>query len=155
MCDQFVTFVTVTNCHKFEFVTRFLCCFCFRAVPSRFPNRKQKQSSLSGMFFRISFFPNHFIAIIINRNRNRSRFVPVTIESVTICDICDQNVTKPLLLKKLEKRTEKQIWSRIQICHKETDSLWPSQMSQIGHKFGVTGTNLFLFLFGNPARNGS
>jgi len=28
-------------------------------------------------------------------------------------------------------------------------------MSQIGHTFGVTGTNLFLFLFGNPARNGS
>ena len=23
MCDQYVTFVTVTNCHKFEFVTEF------------------------------------------------------------------------------------------------------------------------------------
>jgi len=28
-------------------------------------------------------------------------------------------------------------------------------MSQIGHTFGVAGTTLFLFLFGNPARNGS
>jgi len=81
-----------------------------RAVPSRIPNRKQKQSSLSGIFFRISFVPNHF-----NRNRTRSRFVPVTIESVTICDIRDQNVTKPVLLKKL-KKTEKKNRSQIQIC---------------------------------------
>jgi len=64
-------------------------------VPSRIPNRKQKQSSL---FFRILFIPNHF-----NRNRNRNRFVPVTIESVTIFDICEQNVTKPVLLKQLNK----------------------------------------------------
>jgi len=28
-------------------------------------------------------------------------------------------------------------------------------MSQIGHTFNVTGTNLFMFLFGNPAWNGS
>ena len=27
MCDQFVTFVTVTNCHKFEFVTEFVSVF--------------------------------------------------------------------------------------------------------------------------------
>jgi len=30
--------------------------------------------------------------------------VPVTIESVTICDICDQNVTKPVSLKKPKKK---------------------------------------------------
>ena len=36
-----------------------------QAVPSRIPNKKQRQSSLSGMFFRISFIPNNF-----NRNRN-------------------------------------------------------------------------------------
>jgi len=60
---------------------------------------------------------------------------------------CDQTC----FAKKTKKRAEKQIRSQIQIC----DSLWPSQMSQIGHPFGVTGTNLFLFLFGNPARNGS
>ena len=73
-----------------------------RAVPSQIPNRKQKQSrSLSGMsrFFRISLIPNHF-----NRNSNRNMFVPVTIESVTICNICDQNVTKPVLLKKPKKK---------------------------------------------------
>jgi len=60
---------------------------------------------------------------------------------------CDQTY----FAKKTEKKTEHQIRSQIQIC----DSLWPSQMSQIGHTFDVTGTNLFLFLFGNPARNGS
>jgi len=27
-------------------------------------------------------------------------------------------------------------------------------MSQIGHKFGVTGTNPFTFTFGNPDQNG-
>jgi len=59
-------------------------------------------------------------------------FVPVTIESVTICDICDQNVIKPVLLKKLKKR-EEQIRSQIQIC----DNLRPSQNSQIGHTFGA------------------
>ena len=32
------------------------------AVPIRIPNRKQKQSSFSGMFSRISFIPNHFQA---------------------------------------------------------------------------------------------
>jgi len=50
------------------------------------------------MIFSFCLIPNHF-----NRNRNRNRFVPVTIETVTICDICDQNVTKPVLLKKLKK----------------------------------------------------
>jgi len=29
MCDQFVTFVTVTNCHKFEYVTEFVSLFFF------------------------------------------------------------------------------------------------------------------------------
>jgi len=29
MCDQFVTFVTVTNCHKFEFVTEFVSFLIF------------------------------------------------------------------------------------------------------------------------------
>ena len=83
-----------------------------RAIPSMIPNRKQKQSLLSGIFCRISFIPNHF-----NRNRNRNRFVPVTTESLTICDICDQNVTKLVLLKKLQKKTDKQIRSQIQICN--------------------------------------
>jgi len=50
------------------------------------------------MFCRISFIPNRF-----NRNRNRNRFVPITFEFVTICDICDQNVTKSVLLNKLKK----------------------------------------------------
>ena len=75
-----------------------LTLFSLRAVPIRIPNRKQKQSSLSGMFGRISFIPNHF-----NRNRNRNRFVPVKFEFLTICDICDQNVTKSILLKELKK----------------------------------------------------
>jgi len=71
----------------------FVCLFVVRAVPIRIPNRKQQQSSLSGMLCRISFIPNHF-----NRNRNRNRFVPVTSEYVTICDICHQNVTFLLLI---------------------------------------------------------
>jgi len=66
--------------------------YAIRAVPIRIPNRKQKQRKLSGVF---SFIPNHFL-----QNRNRNRFVPVTFESVTICDIRDQNVTKSVLLKK-------------------------------------------------------
>jgi len=45
-------------------------------------------------------------------------------------------MTKTCFAKKTLKKTEKQIRSHIQIC----DSLWPSQMSQIGHTFGVTGT---------------
>jgi len=47
---------------------------------------KQKQISLSGMFWQISFIANNFL-----ENRNRNRFVPVTFESLTICDIgqCD------------------------------------------------------------------
>jgi len=35
MCDQFMTFVTVTKCHKFEFVTEFVCLFCFCSFSSR------------------------------------------------------------------------------------------------------------------------
>jgi len=34
-------------------------------------------------------------------------------------------------------------------------NLWPSQMSKIGHKFGVIGTNPFTFTFGNPDQDGS
>jgi len=71
------------------------------AVPIQIPNRKQNESSLSGMFCQISFIPNHFL-----ENRNRNRFVPVTFECVTICDIWDQNMTKSVLpLQKLKKST--------------------------------------------------
>ena len=35
MCDQIVTFVTVTNCHKFEFATEFFALFSFLALLSR------------------------------------------------------------------------------------------------------------------------
>jgi len=66
-----------------------------RAVQIRITNREKKQNSLSGMFCRISFIPNHF-----NRNTKRNRFVPVIFEFVTISDICDHNVTKSVLLKK-------------------------------------------------------
>jgi len=92
------------------------------AVPIQIPNRKQKQSSLSGMFCRISFIPNHF-----KPNRKRNRSVPVTSEFVTICDICDQNVSKSNLRKKLQK--QKSVWLGSQI--QNYDILWPSQMSQI------------------------
>jgi len=70
-----------------------------RAVHIRITNGEKKQNSLSGMFCRISFIPNHF-----NRNTKRNRFVPVIFELVTISDICDQNVTKSVLLKKNKTR---------------------------------------------------
>jgi len=38
-----------------------------------------------------------------NSNRNRNRFVPVPFGFVTICDICDQNVTKSKKLKKIRE----------------------------------------------------
>ena len=91
-----------------------------RAVPIRIPNRKQKQTSLSGMFCRILFIPKYFYP-----NRNRNRFVPVTFEFVIICDICDQNVTKSVLLKKLKKKQS--VWPRSQI--QNCDILWPSHIS--------------------------
>ena len=87
--------------------------------PIQIPNRKQKQSSLSDKFCRISFIPNHF-----NRNRKRNRFVPVIFESVTICD---QNVTESVSPKKLKKIQS--VWPRSQIWN--CDILWPSQMSNI------------------------
>jgi len=102
-CD-IVTFGNVTKCHTFSnlwykatltfYVWIRLGTTLTEPLRAGLQSRKQKQSSLSVMLFRISFIPNHF-----NRNRNRNRFVPVTIESVTICDICDQNMTKPVLLK--------------------------------------------------------
>ena len=71
--------------------------------------------------FRISFIQNHF-----NRNRNKNRVVPVTFEFVTISDICDQNVTKSVLLKNPKKNQS--VWPRSQI--QNCDILWP-QMSHI------------------------
>jgi len=110
-------------------------CISMRAVPIRIPNRKQKQSWLCGMFCRMFFIPNHF-----NRNRNRNRVVPVILEFVTICDICDQNVTKSGLLKKLKKPervTEvpnSKLWHFVTVTN-VTHGVWPVH-------------NLFLFLFG-------
>ena len=88
-----MTYITICLLDE---VISFINSHWLRAVPTRIriPNRKQKQSSLSGMFCRISFIPNH-----LKRNRNRNRSVPVIFEFVTICDICDQNVTKTVLLK--------------------------------------------------------
>ena len=73
---------------------------CFRAVLIRIPTRKQKQCLLSGMFCRImiSSIPNHFLV-----NRNRNWVVPVTLKCVTIYQICNQNVTKSVSLKKINK----------------------------------------------------
>ena len=69
-----------------------------RAVHIRITNGGKKQNSLSGIFCWILFIPNNFL-----ENRSTNRFVPVIFECVTICDICDQNVTKSVLLKKLKK----------------------------------------------------
>jgi len=62
------------------------------------------------MFCRISSIPNYF-----NRNSNRNRFISVTFEFVTICDICDQ------------------VWPGykfkiVTYC----DWRWPSQMHSVG-----------------------
>jgi len=58
-----------------------------RAVLIRIPNRKPKQSSLSGMFCWIPFIPNQFLD-----DRNRNRVVRVRFECVTICDISGPNL---------------------------------------------------------------
>jgi hypothetical protein len=64
------------------------------------PDSKQKtETKLAfALFFWISFIPNLFL-----KKRNTNRFVPVKFECVTTRDICDQNVTKSVLLKKLNK----------------------------------------------------
>jgi len=115
------------GCHRVSYLlASYLSFFLVRAVPIQIPNRKQNQNSLSGMFCRISFIPSHFNRRR-RRNRNRNMFVPVTFEFLTICDVCDQNVTKSVWLKKLKEI--KSVWPRshIQNCH----ILWPSQMSHI------------------------
>ena len=97
-----------------------------RAVPIRIPDSKQKQCSISGMFFRISFIPNHF-----NRNRSRNRFVPVTIESV---NICDQNVIKPVLLKKLLKKQRNKFGHKskfVTVCDVTNATTWSQMVSPV------------------------
>jgi len=69
-----------------------------RAVLIRIPSRKQKQSSLSGMFCRIAFIPNHFL-----EKQKQKKGCTVTFECVTICWHLWQNVTKSVLLKKLKE----------------------------------------------------
>jgi len=91
------------------------------------PDSEQKTETELTFWYVLPYFfiPNHF-----NRNRNRNRFnkfVPVTFEFVTICDICDHNVTKSVLLKSLKKNQS--VWPRSQI--QNCDILWLSQMSHI------------------------
>jgi len=97
------------------------------------PNTKQKQLSPSCISFHSEAFP-----------RKQKQKQGCTSHNWK-CDHlwhlwpkCDQIY----FAKKNLNKTEKQIRSQIQICH----SLWPAQMSQIGHTFGVTGTNLFMFI---------
>jgi len=95
------------------------------------------------VFCLISFIPNYF-----NRNRNRNRFVPVTFEFVTICDIFDQNVTISVLLKKTIKKTRAcdrgHKFKIVTFCdhHK-------------CHTLSVTGTNPVSVSVWNPDRHGS
>ena len=115
------------GCHRVSYLlASYLSFFLVRAVPIQIPNRKQNQNSLSGMFCRISFIPSHFNRRR-RRNRNRNMFVPVTFEFLTICDVCDQNVTKSVWLKKLKQTQSVCPRSRIQNC----DILWLSQISHI------------------------
>jgi len=112
-----------------------------RAVPIQIPNRKKKQTSHSGVLCRISFIPNHF-----NRNRNRNRCVPITFEFVTICDICDHNVTKSVLLKKKKNR-------ECELGHKFKTVTFCDRHKC--HTLSVTGTKPVSVSVWNPDRNGS
>jgi len=98
---------------------------------NRISNRKQKQSSLSGMFCRKSFIPNHF-----NRNRNRNKFVPVTFEFLTICDIYEPN----LFCFATKLKSNQSVWPRSQIENFVT-------VANVTHWVWLV-QNLFLFLFG-------
>ena len=40
----------------------------------------------------------------------------MTSESVTICDICDQNVTKPVSLQKLKRKRRKDFGHKFKFC---------------------------------------
>ena len=73
------------------------------------------------------FLPYFVDSKLFQLKQNRNRLVPVTLEFVTICDICNQNMTKSVLLKKLKKNPERWPRSQIQNC----DVLWPSQMPPI------------------------
>ena len=81
--------------------------------------------------FRISFIQNHF-----NRNKNKNRVVPVTFEFVTISDICEQSVTKSVLLKNQKK---------IRACDRGHKF---ESVTFCDHRKCYTLQNLSLFLFG-------
>ena len=132
-------------------ISKELCCclvFCdiesiLRAVLIRISNRKQKQGSLSGMFCWNSFILNHLL-----ENRNRNRFVPVTFECVTICDICDQNVTKSVLLKnpknqeRVSEVTKSKLWHFVTVTNVTN-----------GHTLNVIGTTPVSISVWNPDQN--
>jgi hypothetical protein len=142
----------------------------FWAVPIRIANRQQKHKPLPGMFCRLHFVRTIFFE---NRIRNRLyqccfvlwywgivtvslrtsqgsmhkrlRIVdvlphPVTFECMTICD---QNVTKCVLLEKLKKIQSMWPMSQFRNC----DILWPSKMSQMVTHWEWLVQTLFLALF--------
>jgi len=113
-----------------------------RSVPIQISNWKQKQHSLSGMYCRISCIPNHY-----NQNTYRNRFIPVTFEFVTICEICYQNVTKSVWLKNFKKN---------RACHRgHTSKIVTSWHRQNCHTLSVTGTKPVSVSAWNPDPNGS
>jgi len=60
-------------------------CFCFFS---------KTKAELAFWYVLLDFIHSE----LLQSKQNRKRFVPVTFEFVTICDICDQNVTKSVLL---------------------------------------------------------
>jgi len=103
------------------------------AILIRIPNIKQNRCHVLLCFSGFHFILNHFLEIV-----NINRFVPVTSESVTICDICDQNMTKPVLLQKLKKKRRNKFGHKVEFvtvcdrhkCHNlVTNSVWLVQTS--------------------------
>jgi len=81
-------------------------------------------------------------------NRNRNRFAPVTFECVTICDICDQNVTKSVLLNNKKFRV-------CDLCHKFEIVTFCDRHKLSEHTLTVTGTKPVSVSVWNPDQNDS
>jgi len=93
------------------------------------------------------FLPYFVDSKLFQLKQNRNRLVPVTLEFVTICDICNQNMTKSVLLQKLKKPQSADRGHKFKIvtfCDRHKC-----------HQLSVTGTKPVSVSVWNPDWNGS
>jgi len=101
----------------------FLCLdSTIKVILIRIPNIKPKQSSL----------PENILPHLIHSEsfpwkKNRNRVVPVAFECVTICDICDKNVTKSVPKKnayRVTKVTNSKLWRFVTVTNLQMITHW-------------------------------